>query len=139
MKNLFYIAIMLILGGQLISCKQEKSATAEPEKPIVQFEASEAGSSMQWTAYKTTDRVPWQITQKNLVFYSKHLSPVAQVGFCQDSLTCIRVIKLVSFGIMILVNAVITHHGKGVEMMQGIAISESIFGIHRKLQDIFRT
>ncbi len=70
MKNLFYITIMLILGGQLISCKQEKSSTAEPEKPIVQIQASEAGSSMQWTAYKTTDRVPVKGTFKEVKIVS---------------------------------------------------------------------
>ena len=65
---------MLILGGQLISCKQEKSSTAEPEKPIVQIQASEAGSSMQWTAYKTTDRVPVKGTFKEVKIVSSTLS-----------------------------------------------------------------
>ncbi len=49
---------MIVLSGQLIACKNEKSSQVETEKPVVQFQASEQGSSMEWTAYKTTDRVP---------------------------------------------------------------------------------
>ncbi len=66
MKHLFYIAVMLVLGGQLISCKNEKTETTEAEKPSIQFEASEAGSSMQWTAYKTSEKVPVKGTFKDV-------------------------------------------------------------------------
>lgn len=58
MKQLFYIAMILVLGGQLISCKKEKENAVEAEKAKIQFVVSEAGSSMEWTAYKTSDKVP---------------------------------------------------------------------------------
>ena len=70
MKHLFYIAVMLVLGGQLISCKNEKTETTEAEKPSIQFEASEAGSSMQWTAYKTSEKVPVKGTFKDIKIVS---------------------------------------------------------------------
>ncbi|MGA9270848.1 MAG: YceI family protein [Lutimonas sp.] len=72
MKQLFYIAVMLVLGGQLISCKNEKKDTAETEKPAVQFVASETGSSMEWTAYKTSDKVPVKGTFKEVKIVSSN-------------------------------------------------------------------
>ena len=57
---------MLILGGQLIACKKEKTETPEAEKPAIQFAASEAGSSLQWTAYKTSEKVPVKGTFKEV-------------------------------------------------------------------------
>ncbi len=60
------MALMLVLGGQLISCKKEKASTTEAEKPELQFKASEAGSSMEWTAYKTSEKVPVKGTFKNV-------------------------------------------------------------------------
>jgi hypothetical protein len=66
MKHLFYTAVMLVLVGQLISCKNEKSGSTEVEKPVAQFNVSEAGSSMEWTAYKTSDKVPVKGTFKEI-------------------------------------------------------------------------
>ena len=72
MKHLFYIAVMLVLVGHLTSCKNEKSSQVEPEKPVVQFQASEQGSSMEWTAYKTTDRVPVKGSFKDIRIVSSN-------------------------------------------------------------------
>ena len=66
MKNLIYAAVILFLGGQLISCKGEKKEAVEAEKTLTQYQASEAGSSMQWTAYKTSDKVPVKGTFKEV-------------------------------------------------------------------------
>lgn len=77
MKHFFYIAVMLVLGGQFISCKKEKTSTVEPEKPAIQFEASEEGSSLQWTAYKTSEKVPVKGTFKEVKIVSRKPSDTA--------------------------------------------------------------
>ena len=42
-KHLFFLVAILVLGGQLTSCKKEKTSAVETEQPAVQFTASEAG------------------------------------------------------------------------------------------------
>ena len=58
MKHVFTFLLVAILGAQMISCKKETQQTKEAEKPELNYVASEEGSSLQWTAFKTTDRVP---------------------------------------------------------------------------------
>lgn len=66
MKHLFAFLIILSIGTQLISCKRGNKETKEEEKPALVFQASEKGSSLQWTAYKTSDKVPVKGTFKDV-------------------------------------------------------------------------
>lgn len=60
MKNIFAILLIVGLSTQLISCKKEVKADQEAEtsKPELSYQVSEKGSSLVWTAYKTSDKVP---------------------------------------------------------------------------------
>jgi len=58
MKYLSSIFLILALGLQLVSCEKEKKASDEISKPTLSYQASEKGSSLVWTAYKTSDKVP---------------------------------------------------------------------------------
>lgn len=58
MKHLTTLVLVAVLSTQFIACKKEAEQSKEAEKTAVQYAADEKGSSLQWTAYKTSDRVP---------------------------------------------------------------------------------
>ena len=56
MKNLFVVSALLLIIVTITSCKEkEKKATKSPEK-VVSIDAE--ATSIYWTAYKTTNKVP---------------------------------------------------------------------------------
>ena len=68
------MVMMIALGAQLVSCKKETKETQQIEKPALVFQASEEGSSLQWTAYKTSDKVPVKGTFKDVRIISSNKS-----------------------------------------------------------------
>ena len=68
------MVMMIALGAQLVSCKKETKETQQIEKPALVFQASEEGSSLQWTAYKTSDKVPVKGTFKDVRIVSSNKS-----------------------------------------------------------------
>ena len=66
MKKILTFVLLAMLIGQLGSCKKEKKETEEVQKPSIAFQADQEGSSLEWTAYKTTDKVPVKGTFKEV-------------------------------------------------------------------------
>lgn len=65
MKNFVQFSIILVLTIALLSCSKEKKKS---EKPVTEtaYSIDAANSSVQWTAYKTTDKVPVKGTFKEI-------------------------------------------------------------------------
>mgnify|MGYP005997964015 CR=1 FL=1 len=59
MKKLISLSLLLFLSVQITSCKSEKKKEAKvsTEKKAA-FSLSTAKNNLQWTAYKTTDKIP---------------------------------------------------------------------------------
>ena len=66
MKRLLTFILFVALVTQLDACKKETAKTEEAEKPALAYQADAEGSSLQWTAYKTTDKVPVKGTFKDV-------------------------------------------------------------------------
>ena len=66
MKKILTFVLLFALIGQLESCKKENKETEEVQKPSIAFQADQYGSSLEWTAYKTTDKVPVKGTFKDV-------------------------------------------------------------------------
>lgn len=66
MYRLLTFILIITLGLQLDACKKETKQTEEAEKETVAFLPDEEGSSLQWTAYKTSDKVPVKGTFKEV-------------------------------------------------------------------------
>lgn len=66
MKKILTFVLLATLIGQLGSCKKENKETEEVQKPSISFQADQEGSSLEWTAYKTTDKVPVKGTFKDV-------------------------------------------------------------------------
>ncbi len=66
MKHLTTLLMVAVLSTQFISCKKEAEQSKEVEKPTAQFVVKKDGSSVQWTAYKTSDRVAVKGTFKEV-------------------------------------------------------------------------
>jgi polyisoprenoid-binding protein YceI len=66
MKKIVTFAFLILLGAQLDACKKESKQTEDAEKPSLAYQADEVGSSLQWTAYKTSDKVPVKGTFKDV-------------------------------------------------------------------------
>lgn len=67
MRKLVYLsAIALVLFGAQ-SCKKEKKTSEEPRAEEAAYHVDASLSSLQWTAYKTTDKVPVKGTFKEVV------------------------------------------------------------------------
>lgn len=66
MYRLLTFILIITIGLQLDACKKETKQTEEAEKETVAFLPDEEGSSLQWTAYKTSDKVPVKGTFKEV-------------------------------------------------------------------------
>ena len=71
MKHFTALLLVAVLSAQLISCKKEAEQSKETEKPALQYVVKEEGSSVQWTAYKTSDRVAVKGTFKEVRIATK--------------------------------------------------------------------
>ncbi len=58
MKNILFVALVLTIALNTISCKKEKDATAEKAVSTSTYIVDTQNSVINWTAYKTTDKVP---------------------------------------------------------------------------------
>lgn len=65
MKNLLYYALFFFFTILTVSCTKEKKGS-ELSKPDHAFHIDADHSSVQWTAYKTTDKVPVKGTFKEI-------------------------------------------------------------------------
>ena len=57
MKNLLNISLVFIFALSIVSCAKEKKATDSSE-PAAIYMVDSKNSTVQWTAFKTTDKVP---------------------------------------------------------------------------------
>lgn len=58
MKKFLFVALVLTIAVNVISCKKEKDTTAEKEGSKSTYIVDTQNSIINWTAYKTTDKVP---------------------------------------------------------------------------------
>jgi len=66
MKQLVYLSVALLLLSTQ-SCKKEKEAVEKPSAGEASYYVDASASTLQWTAYKTTDKVPVKGTFKEVV------------------------------------------------------------------------
>ena len=66
MKHLTTLLLVAVLSAQSISCKKEAEQSKEAAEPAAQYVVKVDGSSVQWTAFKTSDRVPVKGTFKEV-------------------------------------------------------------------------
>ncbi|MCF6222273.1 MAG: YceI family protein [Flavobacteriaceae bacterium] len=111
MKNIIYLSILTILLFT-VSCKKEKQSTPEKNTAIKNYIIDTKNSVVNWTAYKTTEKIPVKGVFKEVIITNKKPAekpadlldglefeiPVSSI-FSNDS---IRDYKLVNyfFGIM---------------------------------------
>lgn len=58
MKKFLFVALVLTIAVNVISCKKEKDTSAEKAVLKSSYVVDTQNSNINWTAYKTTDKVP---------------------------------------------------------------------------------
>lgn len=58
MKKFLFVALVLTIAVNVISCKKEKDTTTEKEGSKSTYIVDTQNSIINWTAYKTSDKVP---------------------------------------------------------------------------------
>ncbi len=143
MKKLLTLILFTALVTQLGACKKETKKTEEADKPVLAYQADAQGSSLQWTAYKTTDKVPVKGTFKDVRIVNSNISadpaqaidemsfeiPVSSI-FTNDT---IRDGKLQKFFFAVMENSMTLKGKLNVESSDAGTMSISMNGLSKDL------
>lgn len=148
MKHVLYLFVVLLLLGSTQSCKKDKKVAGESTTREAAYQVDASLSTLQWTAYKTTAKVPVKGTFKEIIISQSKAgaSPEAAVDglefeipvssiFTKDS---IRDAKLVKFFFGVMDNTLALRGGLKIGEEQKGTLTLSMNGVSEDLDFDYR-